>query len=276
MASALRHLKQRKPHLAERDADVMDATASPGDTDLRAFMHAVRWCARALKKEPTLLEQEAIGRLLNSDAAALPLVGAVTKAAGLPAAEVGMARIQGGPLPPASDLAALLGRLCRFGEALDLTVDIPEKWATPVTRLLRTDASAMDTPSLLALAEAAHGQGQPGLAKAAAGAGLSEEGPLLGRFLLLQGMCLPATELARSRACFRAAVELGRTTRDTDLVERALAMGRLHLTFGFLGSPHEEKRMEPDEMRGILETERAAVRRSESRHEEGRKRPKSR
>jgi hypothetical protein len=129
------------------------------------------------------------------------------------------------PLPaetPAQPQAIeALARACDLFRTLDRPLSVPAPLLAQVEKDLR-NASLVQLHSLCAGGLAI---GRPSLTYTAAGQGLTQDGPLLSRFLLARGQalctCWGPQEQQRARQCLRAARELAGRARDMEAVREA-------------------------------------------------------
>ncbi len=226
-ATALRHLKQGKPHLVDRDLEALEALPQVRSGDRPAFLAAVRWARAGLLGDSG--EAEARGRetseLLGSElAATLVLTGLA-----------GRCKLRGGRMPalpagPALHEAGAVTRAaargCALGEDLGLPLDLPAGWNEALSRELTLHQQYLDGPGLRVVTEAALRQGRTALAYTASGAGLALGGAEIAGFLLLRARSLPPVAWLRQEKCIAAVVALAREQQDLELLDRAVELTR--------------------------------------------------
>lgn len=263
VATAVRHLKQRKVHLAEKDFQEIAALDQVREGDRLAFLAAMRWVGAVIgnAQEDIARWGGQVSELMGVLAAEVVLTG-VARACGvkskdLPALGPGPALLKPG------ELAEAVARGCAVGDDMDLSFDIPRKWLKFLMEDVSGDQCTLDGPQLRTLAEAALRIGHPNLAYAACGAGLKQDGPGKARFLLLRGRSLPRWAPFRRRECMIAAVELARRGREMDLVDEAVDLlrkgGSRGWAFAPFGSAGESRfKMDPDKVEAVLAREKQA------------------
>ena len=243
VASALRHLKGRKPHLAEKELAAIESLPQAREGRRPAFVAALRSrCAMdgGRTEEASQWREEACRRM-ESDAGAICLLWGVAEACGVRGAAPAVAQ---------GKIAEGTARACALGIDMGVPFGIPGEWEAPLLKELSRQECALDSPSLRALAEAALRAQRPKLAYAVSGAGMAQGGPALARFLLLRGKCLPYFE--RRSDCLIAATELARRQRDMDLADEAVEA--LRQGSDILDSPKVS--MESERVEQVIEREK--------------------
>jgi hypothetical protein len=225
--SALRHLEQKKPHLAAEKLKTMVALPQSRQGDRPAFMAALGYVIAVEREDARALDQmraEAV-RLLGSDIAAGLLV------CGLSAA----AKRRPVVLPPVENFkkaerSALPAQIARV---VAITKDVGiKKFHLPVTYLEEASRQfpramgSLDIHQLRTLAETALAMGDDEFAYAASGEGLSRGGDTEARFLVLRALSMPERQGTRHAICAAAAAELARPHRDMETVGEAVDLVR--------------------------------------------------
>jgi hypothetical protein len=177
-AAAMRHLKQRKPHLVEKDLVQLDALPQAAEGDRPAFLDALRWLAGALAGDGPEAQESRRGeiiRRLGSEAAAEVFLSGLANASGLkgvrtlgppPGKELskkvrnGISKLAGSgqrppDLPEGESLPQAVGRALALGDDLNLSLSIPGAWEAELTKALTRQGSSVDPARLRTLAEAA-------------------------------------------------------------------------------------------------------------------------
>ena len=234
VATALRHLKQRKTHLAQKDILEIERWPQSREGDRPAFMVALKSaCALIEKNESELILQiRELTDLLDHPVAARMILMALSKSCDM------SYRRKNLPAPAADsleghDLAASVARACRVGEDMGVVVEIPKTFRKRLKDVFAVAGSLQDTADIRIIAETALRNFDFKLAYAAAGAGLLQPGAAKARFLLLRARSLPAWEMERQDNCLAAAIELARRERDLDLIDEAVEMLRSEPGFQF-------------------------------------------
>jgi hypothetical protein len=262
----IRHLKQKKPHLAEEGVQQIASQPEAQQGDRPAFLAALRWALHAQRhdEQEAAIRKAEVERRLESPAAAFLLVDGLARATGM-----SVVRDLAPPQIKAAErggLAVGVARVCALGDDMGLPLTIPPDWHKMlITALTKTEIRLEPAP-LRSLGEAATRRGDGELAYAATVAGLAQGGADA-RFLLLRAKALPVWEFERRAGCLAAALELARRQRDMDLIEEALEMargGRRRAYFGFGGLLEEVEQFDfsrqPPLLDQILQEERGANR----------------
>lgn len=228
VATAMRHLTQRKAHLAERDLEALEALPQAREGDRPAFLASLRWAISVLHADPEGAARhmaQAADRMGSRVAAAMVVanVGDFCRLLDLVTE-----RYYNGDIVSdgKGSLAAAVARACAVGNDLGWPLNIPPNFEKQLLDELRKSPGTMDARQLRLLAEAALRLDDLPLAFAASGAGLAKGGATEARFLLLRGRALPGYEMKRRDQCFAAAAELARRQRDTGLVDEAVECRR--------------------------------------------------
>jgi hypothetical protein len=228
-ANALRHLQQKKPHLAAKKVDEIAALPQSQQGRRPAFVAALRYliCVasgdRARAAEVLLEVEHALG---DSVAAMLVVLGCaiaakMDRAVALPAVGI-LTEEQRSGLP-----ASMAKAIATAKEA-----GIASRFHVPVGYLDETEAqfssaaASLDLEEVRALGELGISTEHFPLAWAASAAGLERGGPSEAFFLLLRAQALPHGLGDRHDVLMAAAAELGRFHRDMEVVDRAVEAGR--------------------------------------------------
>lgn len=255
VAGALRHFRQRKPHLASEGIERLEALAEPGG-NLPALVSVLRRVCAALDRDPDRVEQygaEAEARL-GSPAVYL-LVHAVAASSVLAPEEILLHPPRQNALKD-STLLKEVARACVLAESVGIQLTIPEEWEERLrASVLRSD-QPLDTAETLVVGEAAIRSTEPKLAFAASVAGLTRGGAD-SRFLFLRARALPPWVPERVYDCLSAALELARRDRNPDLVGKLLEELRYRARNMFAAEPGRKGyAMEPEFLNEVLESER--------------------
>jgi hypothetical protein len=227
-ASALRHLQQKKPHLAAEKVAAMAELPQSRQDDRPAFLAAMRYLIALVSPgEPGLGEARAeLEGLLGSDVPAGLLVASLALVS-----KCGVTV----KMPPASSLGkahwralpAIVARLSDLAQDLGISkFKIAPGYLAEAERQFPGARASLNVRQLAALAEMALAEDAAPFAYAASGEGLSREGdtpgPAAARFLLLRARSLPGGAFDRRTVVAAAAVELARPNREMDIIEAAL------------------------------------------------------
>lgn len=264
-AIAIRHLKQKKINLAQKDFAEIEVLPHSGEGDRPAFLVALKSvCAvvNGQKSELSRFNNELIA-LLETSLTAKMVIQGLLKACGL------SDRVADLPAYPnetleGHDFMAAVARGCKLGDDMGVAVAIPPEYEKKTYDLLTTGDRPHDAANIRIIAETALRNSNSELAYAAAAAGLLIGGATTAGFLLLRAKSLPAWEIIRRDDCIMAAVELARRERDMDLLDEAIELRRdaKGSPFGFSIFNHMtgegNSSMGGDELNEVLQREREA------------------
>jgi hypothetical protein len=217
VAMAVRHLREKKPHLAEKELRQMEALPQAQQGDRPAFVAALRWVWCNLQLWPgeataALKETE---RLMGDPITAHLLIINVENWCGL----VGSPALQK-PAKATVPFFAAFGRMCALGDDLGMAAPLLDRMPQVIMNELAQPNLKADPRALVAIGEAAMRQDHYPLAYAVSGAGLAQAAESHGRFLFLRARSLPPWEEKRRSSCLAAACELARRHHDSDLLSR--------------------------------------------------------
>jgi len=220
----LRHLQQKKPHLAAEKVVALAALPEAQQGDRPAFIEAIRFFLNSVRgdAEGTKAARAAMERLLGGRIAAnLWLFGVAVAAkqralAGAVESPETLTPGERAGIPAC--LARVIG-LARDLNSLDL--QIPWTYIQETAAQLPASGASLNTAQLHLLAEAGVKAEHFDLAYVASSAGLERGGATEARFLLLRAQALPPQQFNRRALCAAAAAYLARQQRDMDLVEEA-------------------------------------------------------
>ncbi|MBW2329870.1 MAG: hypothetical protein JRF30_02830 [Deltaproteobacteria bacterium] len=241
VATAIRHLKQRKTHLAKNDFKGIEVLPQSCEGDRPAFVAALRCVCALIDKEETEFARwhgELI-KLLETELSATVVMKGLLKACSFPENVTILSSLLANSLA-GDDLAVAVARGCALGDDMGVPFNIPPKWQKQLTEFFAAQECSLDTMLIRTLADAALRNGNAELAYAASGAGLSRRGRDSTRFLLLRARSLPMWMIDRRNDCISAAIEMARRERDMDLLDEAIELRRggrdLQFPFSIWGS----------------------------------------
>ena len=148
-ATAIRHLKQKKPHLAKKDLTEMEALPLFKAGDRPAFLTALRWvCALIEGAEPELgrLNNELV-KQLGSRLSAARFLRELLKTCGLPEDAPGGALNSRKKLK-VDDVAFAIARACLLGDDVGISVGIPPEYKGDMEEAFKTNAPALNASML--------------------------------------------------------------------------------------------------------------------------------
>ena len=226
-ATAIRHLKQKKTHLARKDLGEMEALPFFRMADRPAFLTALEWvCALIDGNMPKVqgLRDELV-EIMGSQLSAVMILWELLKACGLPANASGVAYA---PLEglDIDDLPSPVGRACLLGEDVGFPIAIPPFHVEELEDAFALGTPALDASAMRAVGKAALRDDCPELAHAVSIAGLLKGGAAVAGFLLLRARSLPFREQIRKIKCINAVISLAQRERDMDLIAEAIELRR--------------------------------------------------
>jgi hypothetical protein len=225
--SALRHLEQKKPHLAAEKLKTMAALPQTRQGDRPAFMAALGYVI-AVERDDVRVMDEARAeacRLLGSDIAAGLLVCGIAAAAKRRAVE--LPRVKALSRAEQSALPADIARLVAIAKDVGIKkFFLPIAYMEEAAKQFKRVRDSLDIGQLRNLAETALVTDFDELAYAASGEGLSRGGETEARFLVLRARSMPKHQGTRHMICAAAAAELARPHRDMETVGEAVDLVR--------------------------------------------------
>lgn len=219
----LRHIQQKKPHLAIAKLDALAALPQARQGDRPAFLAALRFLIHALRADMQQMSdtQTETERLLGGRTPSKLLIFGL-----------GMATKQLSPvllespetLTPAGRAAipAALARVIALAKDMNsASLRIPQSYIDAAAQQLPGNSASLDTARIEVLAEAGVNANHSDLAYTASAAGLKRGGAGEARFILLRARGLPERQFRRRALCAAAVVQIARQNRDTELLEKA-------------------------------------------------------
>ena len=253
-STAVRHLRQRKNHLVQKDICEMDALPQSAEGDRPAFLTALKSvCALLDRKHEQYgrLFRELVDRLESKHAASLVLSGLLKMCEISETADLLLEE----DLPEGEKLAAAVDRGKRLCDDMGVSVAIPSAWRNKMREFFTTDKCRLDPAVIRSVAQGALLSGDLSLTYAASGAGLLQPGAALPRFLLLRARSLPSWDIGRKYDCIAVAIELARRERDMDLIDEAVELQRTGNPFFMNSMNNIELSIEPDKLDAVLQRE---------------------
>ncbi len=246
---AVRHLREKKPKLAEKELRQIEALPQARQGDVPAFVAALRfvWCLlRDARQEAASAHAEAV-RFLGDGVTAQLLFLEVERWCRRQFSALGKAP------PPTVPLFAAFGRVCVLAEDMGLTLETIEAMPAQLMKELSAPKVSANPRALAALGEVAMQQDYFPLAYTIAGAGLAQGAESQARFLLLRARSLPPWEEDRRSSCLAAASELARRQHDSDLLKR-IGEWRDEL-LGWLDVPRQAQAVGAEEIGRVVQRE---------------------
>jgi hypothetical protein len=265
VATAVRHLKQKKTHLAQKDIVEIEELQQSGECDLPAFVVALQIVCALIDGEKSKLirlNRELI-TLLEHPVAANVIVQALLSDCKLSDRQTDLSlnveeSISG------DNLVAAIARGCKISDDMGIAASIPPEYEKKLRDFFSAQNSSLDPANIRIIAETALRSDDLRLAYAATGAGLMQPGGAAARLLLLRARSLPIWQVDRQSDCIAAAIELARRARDMDLIDEAVELHRIGkrglFGFSFFGNTIDEGNFSvgTEELSAILQTEKEA------------------
>jgi hypothetical protein len=225
--SALRHLEQKKPHLAAEKLKTIAALPQSRQGDRPAFMAALGFVIAVERGDVRVMDETRAetSRLLGSDRAAGLLVCGISAAA--KRRPVALPLVENFSREEKSALPAQIARLVALAKDVGIKkFYLPVPYLQEAARQFPRVRGSLDIGQLRSLAETAVAMGDDQFAYAASGEGLSRGGDTEARFLVLRARSMPERQGDRHVICAAAAAELARPLRDMETVGEAVDLVR--------------------------------------------------
>jgi hypothetical protein len=264
-ATAIRHLKQKKTHLAKKDFAGLEALPQSRERDHAAFLAGMKSiCAVIDKKEAELsVQTKKLVNLLESGVAATVVIKGLTRACRMDKAVESVVSDAGAALP-GGDLLDGVARACALGDEMDVDFRIPHEWDKEIRESLAARECSLDSSLIRTIARAALREKNLELVYAASGAGLSRGGTDMAKFMLLRAISLPVWAWQLRDDCIAATIELARRQRDMDTLDEAIELQRETSLFSrtpFLGeyiTNRTDSSMDSEKLHTLIEQEKGS------------------
>jgi hypothetical protein len=263
LSAAIRHLQQRKAHLARKDIEQIESVPEVRPGEIAALAAVLRWCAALADKDKAVQDEQhaQLEKSLGCVAAHLLKAAVAEKAEVVPASSLKALKVA---KLSAVELLTGVARARALGEWAGLYIVLPQEWNGPLIAALRLPDCQADAAQLLLLGEAALDSSSAELAYAVSTTGLANGGASA-EFLFLRARSLPPLDSFRREGCLTASLELARQKRNTELAGRILDRlngkqeeGRRWVNSGLGADPGIASRAVSPELLGkILEEEQA-------------------
>ena len=223
--SALRHLQQKKPNLAEEKLAEMATLPQSQQGDRPAFLAALRYMVYTVRGagDEAAPHRADVERVLGSKAAAALLIFGVADASKQGAVEKPppiqmLGKAERAALPEA------VVRVVELAKDMEMSQPIPGDWLAETVKQFPRSSQSLTVGQLQTLAEAGLYAERFELAYAVSAAGLDRGGPTEASFLLMRALSLPKYVTDRWAVCAVAAAQLARQQRQMDVVEKAVEL----------------------------------------------------
>lgn len=224
IGSAVRHLQQKKPHLAAEKADEIAALPQVQQGDRPALVAALRYMVSAARADTkgAAVAQAEIERILESKVAAELLVFGVAAASKRNALDRLRTPRELSDLERAAIPAAMARVVSLAADMNGMTFNLPLAYIDEAAVQISRNGQSLTTSQLLALAEAGLCARHRQLSYAASAAGLEHGGITDPAFLLIRAQSLLESDRDRRVVCAAAAAELARRQGDMKVVDKAV------------------------------------------------------
>jgi hypothetical protein len=248
VAKAVRHLKQYKNDLAEKDFSEIRKLPQSTEQDRPAYIASLEW-VRALKDGDKDGVERWNGKVCDMAGGRLPgnlLLTSVARQCGF----VSMAILDLSEWLSSckkKDIIQALIRLGPISNDMRFEIVMPDRWMTRLAKWLKGSNCSLDLQQLRIVAEIAYAARSTDVAYYCCRHGLVDGNPDQARFLFIRAMSLPGYDVDRRESCYAAALALARRARNMDLVSEIIDTRRK--TFGRGGWRHFDPAiMELDEV----------------------------
>lgn len=237
----MRHLKQRKPHLARNDFEKIQQLPQSREGYKPAFLTALKLICSIIennKLESSRQKNKLIKKIGNKISAAIIIEG-LLKPCGIKSNTVFyLPSVKN--IPDNKELVLAVARALRLGDSMGLCFSIPSRYIDIITNFFKNDKSTIEPFSIITIANSGLNDNYFELAYAASGNGLLQGGVNSGKLLLVRAKSLPLWAMKRKCDCITAVIEMARRQRDTDLLKEAIELRRTQKfsPFDFLGLPN--------------------------------------
>ncbi len=228
VSTAVRHLKQKKIHLAEKDVMEMEKLPQFSEGDRPAFVEAMKCISAMINGAASRRDEchERVVQILEDRISANMILDGLIRVCGTSKQEKRFRGKKEAVDATGEKLFGAVARGCRLGRDMGISVFILPDYSNRIMTFLGTAGNSVDAVSLGAVAEAALLNAQLPLAYAVSGAGLKRRDASLARFLLLRARSFPEWAPKRRNDCIDAALAFARRERDMPLIDEALELRR--------------------------------------------------
>ncbi len=227
-AAVLRHLQQKKAHLAEEKLALMAALPQSQQGDRPALVAALRALSGAISGDQTRTAeaQRELERLMGGTIPAGLVLFGIAGAAKRPE-RVSLLEPKRLSREQRAAIPAWLARVVAISRDLGIkNFEVPVLYLKEAEAQLGGVSDSLSMEQIAELAKAGISTEHPKLTWAASSAGLKRGGATEAFFLLLRARATPLEFAARGLALAAAAAELGRFHRDTETVDAAVEILR--------------------------------------------------
>jgi hypothetical protein len=246
--AVLRHLRQKKAHLADEKLAEVAALPQSQQGDRPAFLAALRYMTEKVRgaDDRAPAHRAEVERVLASKAGAALLIFLVAQACKRADSERPPSFGTLGK-PERAGLPETVARVMELAKNFQIERLIPEDWLVEMGTQFARSGQSLTVAQLETLAEVGLSTKKSELAYAVSGAGLERGGPSEATFLLLRARSLPYNE--RRAVCAAAAAQLARQQRQMDVVDKAVEL--------LAGSPFDDLKITTEQAATVVRKEKA-------------------
>jgi hypothetical protein len=246
--AVLRHLRQKKAHLADEKLAEVAALPQSQQGDRPAFLAALRYMTEKVRgaDDRAPAHRAEVERVLASKAGAALLIFLVAQACKRADSERPPSFGTLGK-PERAGLPETVARVMELAKNFQIERLIPEDWLVEMATQFARSGQSLTVAQLETLAEVGLSTKKSELAYAVSGAGLERGGPSEATFLLLRARSLPYNE--RRAVCAAAAAQLARQQRQMDVVDKAVEL--------LAGSPFDDLKITTEQAATVVRKEKA-------------------
>lgn len=262
VAKAVRHLKQQRGDLAEKDFSDIRELPQSTEQDRPAYVASLEWVRAAKAGDKTGAERWT-GTVCDMVGGRLPgsllLISAARQCGLVSKAILDLSRRLSSHKK--KDLIQALIRLGPISNDMRFEIVMPDRWADRLAKWFKRSDCSLNFQQLRSVAEIAYAAGSMDVVYYCCRHGLGAGNPDRARFLFLRAMSLPGYSVDRRESCYAAALALARRSRNMDLVSeiidtRRRAFGRtMWRTFDPFMMELDDADMDGDELERILKYE---------------------
>ena len=263
VAKAVRHLRQRRGDLAEKDFSDIKRLPQSTEQDRPAYCASLEW-VRALKAGDRTGATGWTEKVCDLVGGRLPgnlLLNSVARQCGLVSKET----LELSKWLSAFKKKELIQALIRLGPVsndMRFEIIMPDRWEDRLAKWFKGSNCSLDPQQLWIIAETAYAAGLMEVAYHCCRHGLGDGNPNQARFMFLRAKSLPGYSIDRKESCYATALALARRARNMDLVSeiidtRRKAIGRTG--WGLLGSGMPDivdSGLDDDALNRIMKVER--------------------
>lgn len=231
---SLRHLTQKKTHLARKDFQEMEDLPQFKDDSGRVFLTALKGVSALMDRKMDQLDRlyDQLVRMGQGRLVCHIVLEGLFRFCGLKGQGDRYLLKKNGKRFNDDETAAAFAAACLLYREMGIELPFFPPYVDIVGRYFKNEKARMAPEAIRAIAEAALAHQQLPLAYAASGTGLARRGPGTARFLLLRAQSLPQWAFDRRIDCKDAVLAMARHERDSALIDAAMEFQRIVIPRG--------------------------------------------